>query len=354
MRKTRLPYVTVKAVNGKRRVYFRKTWTEDGKRRERFIPLPHDEGSEDFHREYWAIRSGTSEALKTPARETWRDLITSYKGSPKYRKLAPRTQRSYSDVMETILAKNADKPVRSLTRPKLREIHAVMHETPRKADMLVQMVSILFNFGRTQLDWRIDNPAEGMEMFGRQREYEAWPKWMLDAFQKAAADSPHALMAFHLGIGTGQRPGDLCAMEWAHYDGEYIAVVQDKQREAGPQERLSIYCPDSLRAFLNATPKRGRFMLARNLTAPLQYAAVEKQFRKVRDDLGEAAKPYSLHGLRKNASVALAEAGCSDAEIQAVTGHKSVKMVQGYRRAASQKSLSKQAQQRREQKGDKA
>ena len=90
-------------------------------------------------------------------------------------------------------------------------------------------------------------------------------------------------------------------------------------------------------------------MLAKNLTEPLEYAAVEKQFRKVRNKLEDPAKPYSLHGLRKNAAVSLAEAGCSDAEIQAVTGHKSVKMVQGYRRAASQKSLSKQAQTRREQ-----
>jgi integrase len=55
-----------------------------------------------------------------------------------------------------------------------------------------------------------------------------------------------------------------------------------------------------------------------------------------------------MHGWRYVAAVELAEAGCSDAEIQSVTGHKALEMVQKYRQAAAQKALSKQAQQRRE------
>jgi len=54
----------------------------------------------------------------------------------------------------------------------------------------------------------------------------------------------------------------------------------------------------------------------------------------------------SLHGLRKLAVVQLAEAGCSDAEIQAVTGQ-SPEMVAFYRKDASARALSKVAQTRR-------
>ena len=36
---------------------------------------------------------------------------------------------------------------------------------------------------------------------------------------------------------------------------------------------------------------------------------------------------YSIHGLRKNAAKALAEAGCSDAEIMAITGHRTNEMI---------------------------
>ena len=70
-------------------------------------------------------------------------------------------------------------------------------------------------------------------------------------------------------------------------------------------------------------------------------------FRSWRSRLGDRAKPYSLHGLRKLAIIELAEAGASDAEIQAVTGQ-SAEMVAYDRAKANRKQLSKAAQTRRD------
>jgi hypothetical protein len=78
----------------------------------------------------------------------------------------------------------------------------------------------------------------------------------------------------------------------------------------------------------------------------LGYDAIEKAFRAWRDGPGPEAKSLALHGLRKLAIVRLAEAGCSDAQIQAVT-NQSMEMVEYYRRKASRKTLSKEAQQQR-------
>ena len=58
------------------------------------------------------------------------------------------------------------------------------------------------------------------------------------------------------------------------------------------------------------------------------------------------------HGWRYTAAKELAEAGCSDSEIQAVTGHKTLAMVQKYRSQADQKAASKRAQARRERNGN--
>jgi integrase len=44
-----------------------------------------------------------------------------------------------------------------------------------------------------------------------------------------------------------------------------------------------------------------------------------------------------LHGLRKCAARKLAEAGCSESEIRAVTGHKTTRMVEEYTHDASKK-----------------
>lgn len=79
-----------------------------------------------------------------------------------------------------------------------------------------------------------------------------------------------------------------------------------------------------------------------------KYDALERRFRKVRTAIGKAADGHVMHGWRYTAAVALAEAGATDAEIQAVTGHKTAAMAQKYRRQAAQRRLSRQAQMRRE------
>ena len=93
-------------------------------------------------------------------------------------------------------------------------------------------------------------------------------------------------------------------------------------------------------------PTRGAHFIPRNLAQPVGYDAVEKTFRRWRKGLGDRARPYTLHGLRKLAIIELAEAGASDAEIQAVTGQ-SAEMVAYYRNKASRRRLSKAAQERR-------
>lgn len=334
MRKERKPYVTRKTTGGKVRWYYRLTWFEGAKRRERFIPLPNDPDSAEFDRAYWSIRSGSAEAVQPPAKKTWRELVTAYRSSAKFLKLAPRTKKSYNDTIEWILESNASKPVTSLTRKKLMDLHAKYADTPRKADMLVQIVSILCNFARKKMLWEIDNPAEGMDLYGKTREYEPWPDWMV----KKLTDAPsNVRTAAELILGTGQRPSAAIAMRRDQFQGEWMTVTDEKGDLS-----YEIFCPQPLRDFLATLPVAGSHVIAKNLTQPLRYDAVEKAFRAWRETLGERAKPYSMHGLRKLAIVRLAEAGCSDAQIQAIT-NQSAQTVAYYRKRASRKILSRAA-----------
>lgn len=326
------------------RWYYRLTWTVNGKRKERYIPLPADPGSREFSEAYWKIRSGKAE-VDRPSRYTWADLVKHYKLSRKFKALKPGSKKFYEQVLTPLVEKNGKKDPTAVSRAEIRAIHEKYADTPRKADSNLQVMSILFNFARHELDWPCGNPTEGIKLFGAQTEYKPWPEWLQKSWvttcQNIGADK--ALLAYHLGVGTGQRASDLLAMEWAHFDGEFMDVVQEKTGT-----RLSIYCPASLRAFLASVKRRGRFVMAKNLTEPLTYAALEAEFRKVRELIGEKAKPYSMHGWRKLAAVQLAEAGASDAEIASVTGHASLAMVQHYRKNAGQKAMSKRAQKMRE------
>ena len=82
--------------------------------------------------------------------------------------------------------------------------------------------------------------------------------------------------------------------------------------------------------------------MAKNVSEPLGYVAVESAFRDWRIGLGKEAKPFTLHGLRKLSIVRLAEAGWSDAEIQSVT-NQSAETVAYHRKRASSKLISKRA-----------
>nr|WP_240512183.1 hypothetical protein [Pseudoruegeria sp. SK021] len=67
--------------------------------------------------------------------------------------------------------------------------------------------------------------------------------------------------------------------------------------------------------------------------------------RKVKGSMGHPdAMKYVTHGLRKNATIELYEAGCSDEMVKAVTGHSGVEMLKKYGGRVRQIELAKQAQ----------
>ncbi len=89
-----------------------------------------------------------------------------------------------------------------------------------------------------------------------------------------------------------------------------------------------------------------RHILADQHGRALNYDQVQKKMMVVREKLG--LKEFSLHGPRNSAASELAEAGCTDQQIAAITGHKSLSMIRKYPKGASQKRLAKEAQSVRE------
>lgn len=321
--------------------YHRVTWTEGGKRRERAVKLDWQGDPQELDRLYWQCQTGKHNRQTNNIRYSWRALIVAWRSDPRVQsKLAESTKASYRKTMDAILEKNGGKDVRKTTRAGVRAIHSKLSETPREADKRIQVISLLWNFGAKKLDWPLgENPASGIEKFGRQREYEPWPEWMVKKLDTAPERVRTAAM---LILGTGQRPNAAITMRHDQFDGEWMRVRDEKGKKD-----LEVYCPEDLRAYLDTLPKRGAHIIAKNPTEPLSYWSIASAFSAWRSRLDDSAKAYSLHGLRKLSIIRLAEAGCSDAEIQAVTGQ-GVEMVAYYRARASRKTLSRAAQKRRD------
>ena len=71
-----------------------------------------------------------------------------------------------------------------------------------------------------------------------------------------------------------------------------------------------------------------------------------KVFRKELQKVGLLGlkPPLTFHGLRKNATAALIEAGCTEAEAKSITGHKTTQMITKYSIGVRQERLARQVQ----------
>ena len=138
-----------------------------------------------------------------------------------------------------------------------------------------------------------------------------------------------------LGAYGAIRKGDVVSLTWAKVQG---GVIEAKQEKTDDPIWLPIAAP--LKAILDETPKTATSIVTTGRGTPFTYSGFDTAFGRLRDRLeasGAIGPDITFHGLRHTAATNLADAGCDDRDIAAVTGHKSVEMVRRYTRRANQR-----------------
>lgn len=92
---------------------------------------------------------------------------------------------------------------------------------------------------------------------------------------------------------------------------------------------------------IDESPTGDLTFLVTAFNRPFTSNGFGNRFRKWCDEAG--LQNCSVHGLRKAAAARLAELGCTEQEIMAITGHRTSKEVTRYTRAASQKTRAESA-----------
>lgn len=138
---------------------------------------------------------------------------------------------------------------------------------------------------------------------------------------------------------TGQRRSDLCAMTWAAFDGERIKI---RQQKTGAE--LMIPCHPTLRSQLVEWKREAKAVtiLTNTLGRPWMPQHLSHELPTALVRLG-MPRDLNVHGLRKLAATSLADAGCTTHEIAAITGHRTLAMVQHYTQTADQARLAESA-----------
>jgi integrase len=125
-----------------------------------------------------------------------------------------------------------------------------------------------------------------------------------------------------------------------HVRDKWLIFTQHKGRNSQPARQEIPIIPE-LQRIIDASPTGDLTFLVTAFNRPFTSNGFGNRFRKWCDEAGLSG--CSVHGRRKAAAARLAELGCTEFEIMAITGHRTSKEVTRYTRAASQKTRAESA-----------
>lgn len=303
------------------------------------IALPGEPGTEEFMAAYKAAFSQQPETLNVGSAKhgagTLSALAIEYFRSADFLRLQSGTQGNKRRILERFLVGNGHRLVAQMKREHVSRIIGAMAETPAAANNLLKNLRVLMGFAIVN-NWRVDDPTAKIKKF-REGEFHTWTEEELKVFEDRWPLGSRERTAYALHLYTGQRRSDVFRMTWADIVDGRMRVVQVK----GGGKLLIPMHPELTKA-LERWPKSHVNIIVSSRGAPY---TVESYGNLMSDSIGAAGVPEHcvLHGLRKAAARRLAEAGCTEKQIAAITGHKTLSEVARYTRAAEQSHLADSA-----------
>jgi integrase len=330
MAKIRLRYINQYVDrSGRLRTYFRHG-TKRG-------PLPGVVGSAEFMRAYEGYLSGDKAATPTvkTIEGSFGRLITAYYGSRAFRDLKQSSQKIYKYVLEPLAEKHGHRTIELNHRQALKLIEDIGATKPGMANLSKSVLQKVFKFA-VATGLAETNPFLGIKGFKR-GTHHTWTEGELRAFEAKWPLGTRQRLAYNLLLHTAQRVGDVCRMRRQDIVNGELHVIQQK---TGAELYLPIV-PELERA-MKAYPAKGMTLIGKENGAPLTRAGLSELMREAIKEAGLPAKCVS-HGLRKAALRRLAEAGKTEKQIAAVSGHKTLREIERYTAAADQRRLAKDA-----------
>src|SRR5262245_5910168 len=232
--------------------------------------------------------------------------------------LSERTRRDYIKQIKRIERAFGDFPIEALDNPRSRSVFLdwrdkLARTSLRQADYAYGTLARVLSWAHNR---RLiaDNPcAKSGKLYRGSRANKIWHDEEISRFLRTAP--PYLRLAMLLAINTGQRQGDLLRLPWSAYDGVTIKL---RQRKTGAYVPIPV--ADDLRAVLDAASKQSLIMLTNSEGKPWSESGFQGAWGKAAARAG--IRGLTFHDLRGTAVVTLARAGCSEAEIYSITGHK--------------------------------
>ena len=336
MTRIKLPYVyQFKDRHGKTRWRFR--------RKGYATQYLHGEfGSKEFMEDYACALEGKITVKGVASERTKHgsidQLCVKYYRSVEFSKLSASSKKVYTRQLEKFREAHGSKLVKDLKRKHIKAIIASMSDRQSAADNLLKRLKVLLKFAVDE-EMIASNPAQGIKGYSAYTTgHRTWTDSEIELYRNKYPSGTKERLALELLLCTAQRGSDVARMGWQHVyveDGKApkIRVTQQKTKTS-----LKIPILPDLQKELSATPKTNMTFLVTKHGKPFSVKGFQQWFAKRAKMAGIEPKicddgrirGCTAHGLRKSAATRLADHGCDDKLIMAITGHKTVSEVARY------------------------
>lgn len=252
---------------------------------------------------------------RAPDKNRFRFIVTDYKASKEYKKLAESTRDQWgkwldriADYFGELRIAQFDRPEK--IRPVIRRWRSQWADTPRTADYALQVLSRVVAHA-VELGKVAGNPCEGIKhLYSNDRSEIVWTDADIAHIKKTcSAEIAHAVdLAGH----TGLRLGDLLRLSWSHVGDDAIVLTTGKsshRREA----IIPLYT--ALRDVLARIPKRATTILTSSRRRPWTADGFGSSFNKAKIDAKMSEQDLHFNDLRGTAATKFYIAGFSMREI---------------------------------------
>ena len=299
-------------------------------------PLKGKPGTPEFIESYIEATKRQSERPKNLA-----NLIDKYTSSKEFEKLKPSSKATYIVHFRQIKAKLGELPTSVFGKPRTIDIledwrAKVAEHSPSNADAQWFQLSKALTWGAKRGYVKANPCIGGGSLYHGSRVDKIWSEQQIEKF--VAKASSHFVTALMLALWTGQREGSLVKLRWSAYEGQYLTVVQEKNRNGQPPKIVIIPVKGEFKEFMDEVERQAgvagltkeqrdeRYILLHSRGEPwANPASFSESFGDVVRQLG--IEDRTFHDLRGTAVTRLFIASCDVPEIATITGH-SLKSVQ--------------------------
>ncbi|MDW5313769.1 tyrosine-type recombinase/integrase [Rhizobium sp. PL01] len=307
------------------------------------VALPGPLLSEAFWKAYHSAMAGETlpkdgAGSSKTVKGTINDGLAKYYQSADFINSATATQRNYKSVLEPFRKDHGDKPLESLKR---EHINAILDKRAKTSTAqaknlgkrLSTFMKFCVDFGLLQ-----QNPMIGVKKIKHEEtHYEMWEDADIAKFRQHWKPGTPQRVALEILVYTGLRRSDAVKLGPQHVKDGTISITAQKTG-------VELYIPvhPLLREALAGHEKRHLVYIVTMHGASRSEKAFTNWLKEAATDAG-LPDHRSPHGLRRAACRALAEAGCTVWEIMSITGHQSIKEVEGYVADIDKKKLANSA-----------